>query len=277
MATLTHHFPKRVPAFHSNRRSTKPTPQTTRKKNSTSRYICPNNASNMLTASVLMGLPVDVPRHGECGFLDSLRTLPCKLKRMKRSFQSSHLYLSRGGFRFVSEFLQFKRVRSALEVFLMTITRSMKMAAIVFVLLPVFAVAQEQEQEKKIQRSDLPQAVEKTVVEQSRGATIKGFSQEEENGQTLYEAEMIVNGHSKDVEMDQNGSVVAVEEQVQLESLPQEVRAGLQSKAGSGKIVKVESISKKNALVAYEAKVMSNGKKSEIQVGPDGKPLDHEE
>jgi len=153
----------------------------------------------------------------------------------------------------------------------------MKMAAIVFVLLPVFAVAQEQEQEKKIQRSDLPQAVEKTVVEQSRGATIKGFSQEEENGQTLYEAEMIVNGHSKDVEMDQNGSVVAVEEQVQLESLPQEVRAGLQSKAGSGKIVKVESISKKNALVAYEAKVMSNGKKSEIQVGPDGKPLDHEE
>ena len=159
----------------------------------------------------------------------------------------------------------------------MTITRSMKMVAIVSALLSTLAVAQEQEHEKKIQRSDLPQAVDKTVVEQSKGATIKGFSQEEENGQTLYEAEMVVNGHSKDVEMDQNGSVVAVEEQVQLGSLPQEVRAGLQSKAGSGKIVKVESISKKGQLVAYEAKVMSNGTKSEIQVGPDGKPLDHEE
>jgi hypothetical protein len=29
--------------------------------------------------------------------------------------------------------------------------------------------------------------------------------------------------------------------------------------------------------VAYEAKVSTNGKKSEVQVGPDGKPLEHEE
>jgi hypothetical protein len=29
--------------------------------------------------------------------------------------------------------------------------------------------------------------------------------------------------------------------------------------------------------VAYETKVMIEGKKSEVQVGPDGKPLDHEE
>ena len=30
-------------------------------------------------------------------------------------------------------------------------------------------------------------------------------------------------------------------------------------------------------LVAYEAQVTTNGKRSEVQVGPDGKPLDHEE
>ena len=159
----------------------------------------------------------------------------------------------------------------------MTFTRSMKMVAIVSVLLPVFAVGQEQEKEKKIQRSDLPQAVEKTVVEQSKGATIKGFSQEEENGQTFYEAELKVNGHSKDVLMDASGSVVEVEEWISTESLPSAVRTGLQAKAGDGKIVNVETLTKSGKLVAYEAKVMSNGKKSEIQIGPDGKPLDHEE
>jgi uncharacterized membrane protein YkoI len=159
----------------------------------------------------------------------------------------------------------------------MTITRGMKMVAIVSVLLPAFAVAQEQEREKKIQRSDLPQAVEKAVVEQSKGATIRGFSQERENGQTFYEVEMKVNGHSKDVLMDANGSVVEVEESVSMESLSPAVRTGLQAKAGDGKIVKVETLTKKGQLVAYEAKVMSNGKKSEIQVAPDGKPLDHEE
>jgi len=132
-------------------------------------------------------------------------------------------------------------------------------------------------QEKKIKRSDLPAAVEKTVVEQSKGATIRGFSQEKENGQTTYEAEMLVNGHSKDVQMDANGGVIEIEEQVDLQAVSAEVKAGLQAKAGKGKIIKVESITKKDKLVAYEAKVMTDGKKSEVQVGPDGEPLDHEE
>jgi hypothetical protein len=132
-------------------------------------------------------------------------------------------------------------------------------------------------QEKKIKRSDLPPAVEKTVVAQSTGATIRGFSTEIENGQTLYEVELTVNGHSKDISMAADGSIVEVEEQVALDSLSAEVKAGLQAKAGKGKILKVESITKKNKLVAYEAKVDTGGKKSEVQVGPDGKPLDHEE
>jgi hypothetical protein len=132
-------------------------------------------------------------------------------------------------------------------------------------------------QEKKIKRSDLPPAVEKTVAAQSEGATIKGFSTEKEKGQTLYEVELMVNGHSKDISMAADGSIVEVEEQVVLDSLSADVKAGLQAKAGKGKILKVESLTKKGKLVAYEAQVDTNGKKSEVQVGPDGKPLDHEE
>jgi len=132
-------------------------------------------------------------------------------------------------------------------------------------------------QEKKIKRSDLLPAVEKTVAAQSAGATIRGFSTEKEKGQTFYEAEMTVNGHSKDVLIAADGAVVEVEEQVPLDSLPAEVKAGLQAKAGKGRILKVESLTKKDKLLAYEAQVETNGKKSEVQVGPDGKPLDHEE
>jgi uncharacterized membrane protein YkoI len=132
-------------------------------------------------------------------------------------------------------------------------------------------------QENKIKRSDLPPAVEQTVAAQSQGATIRGFSKEKENGKTLYEAELIINGHSKDVLIDANGAVVEVEEQVALDSLPTAVRDGLQSKAGKGKLIRVESLTKHDKLVAYEAKVVTDGKKSEVQVGPDGTPLDHEE
>ncbi len=115
------------------------------------------------------------------------------------------------------------------------------------------------------------------LVEQSKGATIRGFSQEKKNGQTYYEAELMVDGHAKDVLVDVNGSVVEVKEQVPTESLPAAVRQSLQDKAGKGKLVKVGTLTKKDKLVAYEARVLTNGKTSEVQVGTDGKPLDHEE
>jgi len=132
-------------------------------------------------------------------------------------------------------------------------------------------------QEKKIKRSELPAAVEKAVVELSKGATIRGFSEEKENGKTRYEAEMLVNGHTKDVQMDANGAVIEIEKELDIQAVPAEVRAGLQAKVDKGKITKIESITKKHKLVAYEAQVVTDGKKSEVQVGPDGKPLDHEE
>jgi uncharacterized membrane protein YkoI len=156
----------------------------------------------------------------------------------------------------------------------MTISRAIAVAAATM-LFPIFVFSQEQE--KKIPRSDLPPAVEKTLAEQSKNAEIRGFSEEKENGQIFYEAELIVNGHSKDVLVDVNGTMVEVEEQVPIESLPPAVREGLQAKAGSGKLIKVEKLTKKDKLVAYEAKILTNGKKSEVQVGPEGKPLNHEE
>jgi flagellar basal body rod protein FlgF len=138
-------------------------------------------------------------------------------------------------------------------------------------------VSSASSQEKKIQRADLPAAVERTVSTQGVGATIRGFSMEKEKGHTYYEAEMTVAGHRRDVLIDEAGAVVEVEEEVALDALPPAVRDGLNAKAGNGKIRKVESLTKAGKLVGYEAQVVTAGKKSEIQVGPDGKPLDHEE
>jgi len=157
----------------------------------------------------------------------------------------------------------------------MRVSQAFALVVVVATLCAVLMSAQEHE--KKIKRSDLPPAVEKTVAAQTQGATIRGFNEEKENGQTYYEAELTVSGHSKDILIDPNGAVVEVEEQVELASLPAAAQSGLNAKAGSGKLGKVESITKHDKLVAYEAKVTTNGKRSEIQVGPDGKPLDHEE
>jgi uncharacterized membrane protein YkoI len=118
--------------------------------------------------------------------------------------------------------------------------------------------------EKKIDRSALPPAVEKTVQAQSQGATIKGFTTEVEHGKRAYEVELIVEGHSKDIEIAENGTVNEVEEEISFDSLAATVQAALKTKAAGAKITKVESLTKKDKLVAY-------------QVGPDGEALSHEE
>ena len=69
----------------------------------------------------------------------------------------------------------------------------------------VLSVASSVAQEKKIK----PAAVEKTVAAQSQRATIRGFSEERESGQMYYEAEMTVDGHSKDLLVD-NSLVVGL-------------------------------------------------------------------
>jgi hypothetical protein len=131
--------------------------------------------------------------------------------------------------------------------------------------------------ERKIPKSALPPAVAKTAEEQSKGAVVSAYTQDNENGQVEYEVEMTVNGHSKDVSIGLDGLVLEVEEQIAMGALPPTVQAGLKGRAGRGKITKIESLTKDGSIVAYEAQVSTQGKHSEIQVGPDGKLLDHEE
>jgi hypothetical protein len=110
-----------------------------------------------------------------------------------------------------------------------------------------------------------------------QGATMLRYSSEMQGGQLRYEIEMTVSGHSRDVSIAPDGSIIEIEEQVTLDALPAVVREGLRRKAGGGKITRVESLTKHGTLVAYEAPVRTGNTRMEIQVGPDGKPLGHEE
>lgn len=132
-------------------------------------------------------------------------------------------------------------------------------------------------QEKRLKQSDLPAPVAKTAAEVSKGAIVRGYTREKEDGGTVYEVLLTSGGHNKDVQIDAAGNIREVEEDVVIEKLPSPVKSALIAKAGVGKLTAVASLTKHNKLVAYEAQVNTNGKKSEIQVGPRGQTLDHEE
>ena len=151
-------------------------------------------------------------------------------------------------------------------------------ACFLFATMVVAASLLSQEQtEKKIAASALPPAVRKAAAEESKGATVLGYSKETEKGKTYYELEMKRDGLSENILMDSTGAVTEIEKEVPTDSLASAVREGLQKAAGEGKIVKVESLTKHGTLVAYEAQVRKGSKTSEVQVGPDGGTLAREE
>ena len=61
-------------------------------------------------------------------------------------------------------------------------------------------------------------AVRRQRADENRNA--RRISKETENGKTTYEAETTVNGKSRDVSFDKTGAIVAVEQEVDLDSIP---------------------------------------------------------
>lgn len=137
-------------------------------------------------------------------------------------------------------------------------------------LLAGYAFAEESE--TKLTFSQLPPAVQQTAKTQSEGYKIRGYSKELENGKTYYEIEMLQNGKTKDLLADREGKIVETEEQIDVSTLPQEVKSGLQQQAAAAKIVKVEKVTKGES-ISYEAVISSADKKREIAVASDGSKI----
>ncbi len=124
-------------------------------------------------------------------------------------------------------------------------------------------------QDKKVQLKNLPVAVQKAMQEQTKGATLVGFSEEREDGKVFYEAETKVNGRTRDLLFDSAGTLIEVEEGVVPSALPAAVQSSLNT---HGKVLKVESVTK-GSTVTYEAQVEKNGKKSEVVVDAKGNAI----
>lgn len=131
-------------------------------------------------------------------------------------------------------------------------------------------------QEQRLKIKDLPPAVQKTVREQSKGAKIRGLSKEVEQGKTQYELELTVNGRTRDMLIDSTGVIFEEEDQVTLDSLAPAVKTEVEKNIGQDKLLRLESVTKGGTLTGYEASVLKAGKKSVIEMDPDGKLISKE-
>lgn len=146
-----------------------------------------------------------------------------------------------------------------------------RIGALTIILTLTFSIVAFADGEKKLQMKNLPAAVKATVEEQSKGATIRGLAKEKEHGKIVYELELKINGHNKDMMIDASGKILSVEEQVELKDLPAPVQAEIVKQVGKGKIVIIESLTEGGTLTGYEAVIKTGGKSREVKISPDGK------
>ena len=123
---------------------------------------------------------------------------------------------------------------------------------------------------RTLEVKDLPPAVQKTVLAEIKGAQVRSISKETEHGVTQYEIETILNGKHRDFNVDTTGTLLVVEEETTVDSIPAPAKAAILRKVADGKLGMVELL-KKGGQTLYEAAYTSkNGKKREVLVRADG-------
>jgi len=149
----------------------------------------------------------------------------------------------------------------------------LRRAAVVALAVGLQFVPAAEAREKRVKLDALPTAVKATVLEASQGLKLRGLTQEVKNGATFYEAELEVDGRTRDVIIDATGAIVLIEEEVPWELLPAAVREAIEKGAAGGKILHVESLTRNHVIEAYEGHVRKGWRKIEIRVDPDGNPM----
>jgi uncharacterized membrane protein YkoI len=131
--------------------------------------------------------------------------------------------------------------------------------------------------EKKIEVSELPKVVVKAAKKAFPDAQIVGAAKETEDGETIYEVMMKLEGKSIDLAIDDEGEIEEIEREIEVEDLPRAVIKAARKKFPEGKIAKVEEVSDEDDKVVYELAIeMKGGKTIEVVLSPNGKILKDE-
>jgi hypothetical protein len=122
--------------------------------------------------------------------------------------------------------------------------------------------------EKALTLQDLPAAVRKSVEEIVSDAKVLAVRAETREGRKVFVVETAVDARRLDLQVDEQGRVLEIREELALGAVPAAPRAALEKE---GTVRTVRSVMRKTG-ITYEAQVESGGKLRQVVVGSDGKP-----
>jgi len=159
--------------------------------------------------------------------------------------------------------------------------------------LAIAAIATQQmvEDEREVSIEEVPADVMTTILAEAEGAAIGEIEMDTEDGQVVYEAEVIIDGQEVDIEVAADGTLLGKEadegeddeddeaddedddeeeEQiVSLDAIPEAVKATLEKEAAGAEIKEVD-METEDGVTVYEAEVIVDGQEVDIKVAADG-------
>ena len=124
---------------------------------------------------------------------------------------------------------------------------------------------------KSLQLKDLPAAVQKTVGANLNGGEIKNIAKEKEDGVEQYEVESVLNGKSRDFNVDSKGGLLVMEEGTTIYAIPAAAKAGILKRVCVGRLGMIETFTKTGLPMMYEASYTDKkGKRHGVLVNADG-------
>jgi len=161
--------------------------------------------------------------------------------------------------------------------------------AIVCLALCIGALATKQamDSETEVSIKDVPAAVRVTIEAEAQGGTIEEIEMGTEKGQTVYEADVIIDGQEVEIQVAPDGKLLGKEtddegddeddeKEIPLSEVPAEALKAAQGAVDGITITEAE-VEEEDGQTVYVLEGKANGKEYEIEVTPEGKVLEVEE
>jgi uncharacterized membrane protein YkoI len=131
--------------------------------------------------------------------------------------------------------------------------------------------------EEKVPLDKVPKAVMDAVKKKFPDVKVTETSKEKEDGKTIYELAFTYKDYKYEVEFEEDGTIVAIDRQIEAKELPKEVAKALEEKYPKATYKLIEEVTKKDKIEMYEVELVTADKKEiEVQVDPKGKILKEE-
>ena len=128
---------------------------------------------------------------------------------------------------------------------------------------------------KEVKLEDVPPGAQSVIKSQTSGGTIDKITRKKEDDKHYYKVKYKKDGRESKLEVDEDGKVLKMEENLEMKDLPPAVKKTVEAKSAGGKIKELE-LETEDGKTFYEVEFEKDGKEHEVKIAKDGTVLEYE-